>query len=895
MLEGLPRRVLGLLLALVCTAATAARGADGSAPGPAPGGAPLDDENLVVLEVRLGGYLLSEGIVGYLYPGSLLLPLGELAEALDFAIVVEAYDSLAHGWFIREQRGFRLDLSRNEVVVAGHRSGFDPELVTRDQLEIFVDTSLLARWFDLEFEILLHQMSVRVESAEPLPIQQRLRREERRARVLSHRLRRPALPTRSAPYRKWSWPFVELSLSGDSERGASQLSYSLLSAFDLAGLSTQTFLSGSASGLSNLRMYGSRKDPTAGLLGPLRARTVEFGDVVTLPIPLVAHPRQGVGLMISNAPLGQADEFASTAIRGDALPGWEVELYHNEALLDFVTVGDSGRYEFPDVEIGYGENIVRTVAYGPQGQVRERVERFQIGSEMSPPGTLEYRLFASSPGHALAERWVPELSNAEAADTWDLHGRVDYGVGRHLSLGGGLARIALADRIGSYATLSVRSAFRGFFTQADLAQDLAGGSAAQLSTRTRFRGISLLLQQSIFRGYLSGEDSGGTPRRSETRLRVAGTLDPPGLRWLAYNLQFERDRFADQNRPSRDRAAFRLASQLGRVNVSHELGWERSGGAQGGELGGALLATGRLRGVQLRGRLDYRWSPVPFLEGVSAGASWRPRRQISAILGIRHTRGAQSDTVVTANLSWLARYLAIGVELSRGSVTGARLGLSLSFAVGRDPGSGKWIARSTNLATSTSAVARVYVDHNANDIFDAGDEPLSGVRFLGSHEWSEIATDGDGRASLFGIPPSHPKDVRIDLSTLIDPYWLPAVKGYSVMGHRGGTAELDFPVRVSGEIEGTVWLERRGERGTKSGARVELVDEAGDVVDRALSEFDGYFVFQRILPGRYRLRIARSRSAAGLELPDPLEVEVPSDGGVVAGVSLILRVSITYE
>ncbi len=99
----------------------------------------------MILEVRLDGYVLGDTVLAYMHRGSLLLPLGELAALLDFPILVDAHAGRADGWFVRESRGFHLDLARGQVVISGIPQSFDVSLVARDFTELYVDSSLLSR------------------------------------------------------------------------------------------------------------------------------------------------------------------------------------------------------------------------------------------------------------------------------------------------------------------------------------------------------------------------------------------------------------------------------------------------------------------------------------------------------------------------------------------------------------------------------------------------------------------------------------------------------------------------------------------------------------------------------------------------------------------------------
>ncbi|MEE9278862.1 MAG: hypothetical protein V3V67_01680, partial [Myxococcota bacterium] len=197
--------------------------------------AALAEEDLVILEVKLDNFVLGDSLLAYLRRGRLVLPLGELAELLDFAIVVDPHAGRADGWFIRESRGFHLDLSKSEIVLDGVPQGFDPDLVTRDLTELYVDSSLLSRWFGIEFQLKLSYLELRLHPREKLPIQLRLLREELRRRSLSGRGARQDLPRREARYRMASWPSLDLLLQTAAGGGGVQSAYSVFAAADLAG------------------------------------------------------------------------------------------------------------------------------------------------------------------------------------------------------------------------------------------------------------------------------------------------------------------------------------------------------------------------------------------------------------------------------------------------------------------------------------------------------------------------------------------------------------------------------------------------------------------------------------------------------------------------------------
>ncbi|NIS85344.1 MAG: hypothetical protein GWN88_09620, partial [Nitrospinaceae bacterium] len=152
------------------------------------------DEELVVLDMHLPPYILARGMFCYMHRGGVLAPLSQMMAAFDFPITVDPVTGQADGWFIRENRVFSLDLRRRQVVIAGEVRKYDPSKVELHSDDIYVDTSLLSKWFPVDIEFDLSRLLLQVTSREPLPLEERLEREKRRARLGPRGGARPDYP-----------------------------------------------------------------------------------------------------------------------------------------------------------------------------------------------------------------------------------------------------------------------------------------------------------------------------------------------------------------------------------------------------------------------------------------------------------------------------------------------------------------------------------------------------------------------------------------------------------------------------------------------------------------------------------------------------------------------------
>jgi len=203
------------------------------------------------------------------------------------------------------------------------------------------------------------------------------------------------------PYRLLGVPFIDQTLgvglrTGNGSRHT-RANYTAYLTGDLLCMETALFVSSIKQNPSpDLRFTLARHDPDAGLLGPLRARSLMFGSAVS--VPSVAHiasrspTGKGLGLMLSIRPITQPTRFDRHTLQGDLPPGWDVELYFNEALVGFQTSRADGRYSFDDQPLVYGPNEFRLVFHGPLGQQRVERQRFLLEQSGAPPGAFYYIL-----------------------------------------------------------------------------------------------------------------------------------------------------------------------------------------------------------------------------------------------------------------------------------------------------------------------------------------------------------------------------------------------------------------------------------------------------------------------------------------------------------------------
>ncbi len=163
------------------------------------------------------------------------------------------------------------------------------------------------------------------------------------------------------------------------------------------------------------------------------------------------------------------------------------------------------------------------------------------------------------------------------------------------------------------------------------------------------------------------------------------------------------------------------------------------------------------------------------------------------------------------------------------------------------------------LAQGGMVHATVYRDLNDNGVLDAGEPLEKGALITTGNVTAERKTDAKGSVTIGGLTAYMPVAVGVDATSLDDPMLTPKKALQVVVPRPGIPADVQIGLVGGGAVEGS--LMKSGELGFE-GVDLELVDPAGKVAATARTDFDGFFLFDRVAYGRYSLRVAASSAAA---------------------------------
>ncbi len=730
--------------------------------------------------------------------------------------------------------------------------------------ELYVHTSLLDALFAVRFAPSISELIVVVRETQHLPVVRGLERERRR-RFLTQEMSLDELVTASVPRRSFDGAVFDWAVTGATEDPFDA------SAVDL-GLGAQIFGGSGVVRHTERRVDGLADRTTTGSWTRVWHTTpwltqVRLGEAIGSG----ARPRIVRGGVVTNVPFVRPAAFDVSLLEGVLAPGWEVELYRGLQLIDYTRTGPAGTYAF-DVPVLYGENPLRLVGYGPNGEVVGDRRTFEVATERLPAGRFEYGVGGGACAyepcdatlnvdlrHGIDDRWtvrggVDRFWRDTLPDLWHPYGSVAFQATRSLALfAEGVANAQVSGQVTFAPTQDLRATLGHTWFTGDVTLPLVGSQAEDhrtdaslfvrppwLDYRTfgrvfarRSRGVSL--DRDLLRTI-------ATVRFNGARLDVGGTYE----RWQLRDAPVT-------NRTTLDVRYFQLyggpVSWLRRTLFRGELLVDVDSGPTGVGAGvnrgfGNLLQVDVAAGWQ-------RGVGMTFELGITA--TLRPVRFVSRNrVTPDGTRGVQS---VEGSLIWES-------STSR-----------LEFADGRSLG-------------RSGIVGEVFVDRNGNGVAEPDEPRVPGVTVRVGP--LAVRTDATGRFAVWDLVPFEPLILEVDPNSVRDPLWVPAIPRLLVRPDPNTFTPIPVALVQTGEVSGVVLI--RDEGVPLRGVQVELRNLDTDDRYATVSFSDGSFYVMGVRPGRYEATLSeRVRELLAISVQaETFTVEAASDGAIVEGLLILV-------
>jgi hypothetical protein len=853
-----------LLLALC------AGGIGASAPVPQAAGWRADPDDQFLLDVNIRQLRLGDGVRAYNTPEGTCVVLGDFLTTLDVPMRIDLTAKKATGWAFKENNRISIDYGGQMAAFGGKTEAIAPGTIRETPEGWCVQTTALSRWFGINVKPITTGSVLVLQSDTKLPVELTIERQQRAAHIHPASFDLSTLPHVRVPYRMWRSPALDFVVSAGVTYRASDgvrvdRQSSVYAAGEIARLSYDAQLTTTPQGKpSLLRLRAYRSDPDGHLLGFMHATHVGVGDVESFDDGLTGVASAGRGAVITNRPLATRVAFDRTRFEGDLPTGWEAEIYRNGELLGFAKPDGSQRYVFDNVQLLYGENRVEIRLYGPQGQTRMREEVINVGQDNVPAGKTWYWAGFNQPGRDILDLEKPPDTSASRPRA-QAAVSVEHGIDDRTSVGLLARAMLVGDEHLTFVEGNVRRSIGGALVELGGARESNGGTAAHAQLVGKIGTVNVSAEALLANDF----HLQGGPAQSVRDARVS--LDAPLHVGRTVFPAHAEMRMTDHRDGTKSlTAAARLSANFDRFNLATDLSYSKqyvpSGLAAPALFNVGLIGTGHIGDVRLRAGTTFDVSPSARFRTAELSAYWSKDENVD-------WEGDLAYDALThrarARISHVRRLSSFAVALTGEAATDGSVAFGFNLNFSLDPSHGLSLSRRP-LAQAGSVHAVVYRDLNDNGLRDSGEPLEKGVLVTTGTMVSDQPTNARGMVTVGGLTAYQPITVGLDQASLSDPMLVPKKALQVVVPRPGIPAEVQIPLVGGGDVEGAIV--KSAELGFE-GLDLELVDGSGKVVATARTDFDGFFLFDRVAYGTYTVRIAKD-SAAGAKLVADLGLTV---------------------
>ncbi len=837
-----------------------------------------DDAFEVYLDFRHRG-IINSVVISYYKNDEFYLPVSELFSLFNIDHTVKGL--VIDGKFGLDRIPYKVNVQNGYITFGDERFPLQADDYIIKEIDTYLRADVFYEAFDLDFSIDFNNLALNLETEQELPaVAQALRRQRRRL-ADANRFQQEQYELKYDRERPFlDGGFVDYNLSANIADKNQVYNFNTNIGMQVYGGDLQGSIFGSYSesftnfSTDNLRWrYMYRDQPWL--------TKITIGQTTTDGFSRNAY----TGIRLSNEPIEPRRLFDEFEVQGSTIPQSEVELYMNNALIDFQQSDELGNYRFL-TPITYGASQLDLKIYGPTGQIIERSERIQVPFSFQPEGMFNYTINAG------------QLDNpifGQTSRSMTVQGSGAYGVTDWLTAKAGVEyyddfhddlptfTTSLSSRIASNYIVTLEAASEAYYR--GLINVIYPNSASFNFDYTRFTGGFGIYN----------------PSNDEERL-VASIFYPFKFGNLPFNI---RASTFSRIRPTNSSTTLRLDanSRIGKLNV--RVGYSDRYAGKIDPFNPTLASyvetsatynisrnrnmPAYLRGVFLRAQMRYQ----PKADQVES-AEIVISRNVFQKGRFQLTYGRNFNR----NFNSLRFSLVIDFDKVRSSTTYSNIHNNNNFtqnlrgSIGYDTNYNNMIFTSRDQVGRSGAAIQLFVDNNNSGTFDEGDEAIesNAVRVQRSGATSTVK---NGVLYYTQMQPYFYYNMEMNKSQIKNPMLVPEFENFGMITDPNRFKKVEIPFYMSGVMEGLV--ERQFENGNKKGVaglKVLLSKKDGDFSKEIRTFSDGSFYDYEIPPGKYTLEVDGSQLdiLKSKSLPAQIEFEVKAipEGDFIEGLSFLL-------
>lgn len=766
------------------------------------------------------------------------------------------------GFFIDQEARYEISRQDNRIVYQDNIYDLNPGDLIRTESNLYLHTKYFGEIFGLECTFSFRSLSVTVKSKLELPLIREMRLEELRKNLTRLKGEVKADTTIARTYPLFKFGMADWSAYASEEiNGKTDTRLNLaLGAMIAGGEMTASLNYNNNDPFTEKQQFYLWRYVNNDFKS---LRQVMAGKIASQAISSIYNPVLGVQL--TNTPTTYRRSFGSYILSDYTEPGWIVELYVNNVLIDYMKADASGFFRF-EVPLVYGNSMVKLKFYGPWGEERIREQNITIPFNFLPVKTMEYNLSAGVVEDSLFSRF----SKAS----------VNYGISRNLTIGGGVEYLS-----------SVTS----------------GPFLPYLNASLRITGNLLL----------SGEYTYG--------VRAKGTLSyrmPSNIQLDLNYTWYEKDQQAiNYNYREERRAILSVPLKIGKFSSYQRFSFYQIILPNSQYSTGEWLFSGSPLGINtnlttyalfVSQQKPYLYSNLSLAFRLPAGFILIPQVQYeynqTKFISVKTRLEKHLFAKAFLDLSYEQNFinkLQLGEIGLRYDFSFAQTGFSarqynkktylIEYARGSliNDRSTKYLGTDNRTNVGRGGISIVpYLDLNSNSKKDPGEPKAYGLNLHANGGRVEKGTK-DTTIRILGLEPYTSCLIELDPNSFDNIAWRLPFNTLNVLVDPEILKLIEIPVMIAGEANGQVMLEKDGEKKGIGRLIINFYSSKMQPAGKTLTEEDGFYSYLGLIPGKYYVMIdtAQLRKLNMTSEPELQEFDIAAgiEGDIADGLDFLLK------
>tara|TARA_R100001591_G_scaffold63108_1_gene72430 strand:+ start:13138 stop:16065 length:2928 start_codon:yes stop_codon:yes gene_type:complete len=799
----------------------------------------------VYLEFRHRG-VISNFVISYYKDDSFYLPINDLFSLLE--LDYNENGLVLSGAYSSEQTEYKIDLNTNLITFGSKTFPITSDDYLVKELGYYITPKIFYDVFALDFSIDFNTLKLDLKTLKDLPVVQRALRSQKRRLADANRFEDTKFDLRfdrNTPFLDGG--FLDYNLSSNISESMQIYNFNTNIGLQLYGGDLEGTVFGSYS-----------EDFSNFATNNLRWRRFFRNQNIITKLTLGQTQTEGLlrssytGVRISNEPIEPRRLFDEFEVQGSTVPQSEVELYLNNALIDFQVADEGGSYRFL-TPLTYGSTQMNLKIYGPTGQIIERSNRIQVPFNFQPKGLFNYTVNVGQLDNPIIGT-VDNIYTAQASGTYGISERitlksgVEYYQDYHTDLP--TFTSTLSSRIGSSYIYTLEGASNAYYRTTlsaiypnsasfnlDYIDFNSGFSIYNPSNDNKRLNSSLFLPFQLFNAPLNlrisafsrfNSTSNTTTFRADLNTRINklnfrfgftdryigefDVLNPTNTATLEGSVTYNISR--NRNLPAYLRGAF-LRGQMRFLPVNKEIESVQLFASQN------VFGKGRVQ-LALGRNMVNNFNSVRF----------------SLILDFDKLRSSSNISSIRNNYNY--------TQNIRGSI-------------GYDSNYNNFLFTSRDQVGRSGSAVKLFVDNNNNGIFDDEDDEISdnAVRVNRS---GAVSTTKNGILYFTQMQPYFYYNMEMNKGAIRNPMLVPDFEKFGLITDPNRFKKVEIPFYMSGVIEGTV--EKLFASGTNkgiAGLKLLVVSDNNEFSQEIRTFSDGSFYAYEIPPGKYTISIDKNQ------------------------------------